>query len=66
MIPDLRQARLINGVSLEQLSGMLGVSKKSLARYEKNPYKAPADVAVRLFAFYKIPLSQLKRHDKPL
>lgn len=65
MLPDLKQARLENGISLEQLSAMFKLSTKTLSKYEANPGKAPVDVTVRLFALYNIPLTNISRKKKP-
>ncbi|NUU52698.1 helix-turn-helix transcriptional regulator [Paenibacillus taichungensis] len=55
---DLRTIRLIRGLSRKDVSINIGISDKTLYRYEKEPGTTPLHIAKRLSSYYGVPLDQ--------
>ncbi len=60
-MPDrsLRQAREFTGLSREKVAAELGISSKTLERWEKGITPTKRYQLVRLAALYSVPLEQL-------
>ncbi len=59
MSDRLRQARDFTGLSREKVAAQLGISSKTLERWEKGTTSAKRYQLVRLAALYEVPLEQL-------
>ncbi|WP_353057592.1 helix-turn-helix domain-containing protein [Paenibacillus illinoisensis] len=55
---DLRTIRLMRGLSRKDVSINIGISDKTLYRYEKEPGTTPVHIAKRLSLYYGVPLDQ--------
>ncbi|MFK0524719.1 helix-turn-helix domain-containing protein [Paenibacillus illinoisensis] len=55
---DLRTIRLMLGLSRKDVSVNIGISDKTLYRYEKEPGTTPLHIAKRLSLYYGVPLDQ--------
>lgn len=53
---DLRTIRLMRGLSRKDVSVKIGISDKTLYRYEKEPGTTPLNIAKKLSLYYGVPL----------
>lgn len=55
-----RDARINRRLTILEVSQQMGVSPRTLVRYEKNSKQMPFDFAMELCAFYSISIDHIK------
>lgn len=60
---SLRSARLLRGLTIEEVSLLINISERRLSKYERNNGCTPLEIAIVLMNLYAIPVSALDYLD---
>lgn len=59
MTTMLKKLRLEHTVSQQELADLIGVSVRSLSRYENGTSVPPVDAAIKLAAYYRLSVEEI-------